>query len=107
MGWVWKFFFYLGSDELDASVLDVPAELGNGPANATEAVSLLNNVLQILLIVGGLIQPQRTPQQLVLIPTHRRVVVLHYPHASVIFPSELLPELEQLIHHHNNQFLNL
>lgn len=43
---------------MDPSVLDVPAELGDGPTKATKTLSLVNYVLEIILlyiIVGGLV----------------------------------------------------
>ncbi|WVZ73743.1 hypothetical protein U9M48_022021 [Paspalum notatum var. saurae] len=82
--------------DLDAGVLDVPAELVDGPAGAAEAVGLVDDVVQVVGPAGGAVEPEGGPQELVLVPAHRRVVALHLRDAAVVFAPVLVGELEQL-----------
>ncbi|KAB8088827.1 hypothetical protein EE612_013560 [Oryza sativa] len=84
-------------EDLDAGVLDVPAELGDGPAGATEAVGVVHDVVEVMGLAGGPVQPQCGPKELVLVPAHRRVVALHLGDTAVILPSVLVGKLEQLL----------
>uniref|UniRef100_A0A0E0FVZ2 Uncharacterized protein n=1 Tax=Oryza nivara TaxID=4536 RepID=A0A0E0FVZ2_ORYNI len=38
---------YPGGKDLDAGVLDVPAELGDGPAGAAKLVSVVDDVVEV------------------------------------------------------------
>ena len=87
---------YSGGEDLDAGVLDVPAELGDGPAGAAELVGVVDGVVEVGGAAGGAVQPQRRPQELVVVPAHRCVVALHLRYATVILPPVRVRELEQL-----------
>lgn len=90
---------YLGCEDLDAGVLDVPAELVDGPAGAAEAVGIVDDVVEVVSPAGGAVEPQGGPQELVLVPAHGRVVALHLSDAAVVFAPVLVGELEQLQGH--------
>ncbi|BAS91609.1 Os04g0674900 [Oryza sativa Japonica Group] len=66
----------LGEEDLEAGVLVVPGELGDGPAGAAERLRVLGHVAEVLLVAGRLVQPRRRPQQLVLVAGRRRVELL-------------------------------
>jgi hypothetical protein len=87
---------YLGCEDLDAGVLDVPAELGHGPADAAEGVGLVDGVAEVLVAARGAVQPQRRPQQLVPVAAHGRVVAAHLLDAAVVRAAVPVSELEQL-----------
>jgi hypothetical protein len=87
---------YLGGEHLDAGVLDVPAELGHGPADAAEVVGPVRGVAEVLGAPRGAVQPQRRPQQLVAVPAHGRVVAPHLRDAAVVRALVPVAELEQL-----------
>jgi hypothetical protein len=55
-----------GGQDLHAGVLDVPAELVDGPAGAAQRVGVVGQVVQVPPVAGRLVQPRRRPQQLVL-----------------------------------------
>lgn len=42
---------------MNAGIFNVPTELANGPTNATQAMSLIDNIVQIIVSVGRLVQP--------------------------------------------------
>jgi hypothetical protein len=65
---------YLGCFELNSGVLVVPAELIHCVSGSSQRVCIADHVIQIRLIRGCIIQPDRCPQQLVL-PRRR---TLHY-----------------------------
>lgn len=87
---------YLGSKDLNSSIFDVPAELSDSPAGPAEAVSVGDDVVQVLRPPGRAVQPQRGPQELIVVAAHRGVVPLHRPHARVVLPPVPIPELQQL-----------
>lgn len=91
-------FNYLGGHELKTSILNVPTELRHGPAGSTKAMSFVYDVLEILFIVGGFVQPQSCPQQLIHVSTHRRIVALYYANTPIIFSLIFVPKFKQLHH---------
>jgi len=86
-----------GGEQLDAGVLDVPAELGDGPACAAELVRVVDDVVEVGGAARGAVQPERRPEELVVVPADRRVVALHLGDAAVVLASVLVGKLEQLL----------
>lgn len=58
--------FYLGNESLNTGILDVPPELSHGPTGTTERTTIVAQVAQVVLVVGCLVQPRSSPQQLIL-----------------------------------------
>ena len=87
---------YPCGEDLDAGVLDVPAELGDGPSGAAELVGVVDDVVEVLGAAGGAVEPERGPEELVVVAAHRRVVALHLRDAAVVLATVLVRELEQL-----------
>lgn len=85
---------YLRCKNLNAGEFNIPAEFRDGPPNATEGIGVINHITQVLVVVGGFVQPHRGPQQLILVPTHWCVVVFHHSNAFIVFPSVLIPKFE-------------
>ena len=88
---------YLGGEDLEAGVLDVPTELGDGPADAAEGVGVVDGVAEVLLLARGAVEPERRPQELVVVAADRRVVAPDLLDAAVVAAPVGVPELEQLL----------
>uniref|UniRef100_A0A804PFF3 Uncharacterized protein n=1 Tax=Zea mays TaxID=4577 RepID=A0A804PFF3_MAIZE len=88
---------YLGCEDLEAGVLDVPAELGDGPAGAAERLGVVEGVAEVVAAAGGPVQPERRPQQLVLVAAGGRVVALDHVDAFVVAAAVGVGEFEQLL----------
>ena len=95
---------YLRDHELKASIFHVPAEFWNGPTSTTKGMCIGNNILKIHFVVSGLVQPRGSPQQLIHISTHRRIVVLYHFDTSIIISPILVSELKQLQNTYNKCF---
>jgi hypothetical protein len=90
---------YPGGEDLDAGVLDVPAELGDGPAGAPEVVGVVDDVVEVLGAACGAVEPERRPEELVVVAADGGVVALHLRDAAVVLAPVLVGELEQLQEH--------
>ena len=88
---------YLGCENLEAGVLDVPAELGDGPAGAAERLGVVERVAEVVTAAGDAVQPERRPQQLVLVAAGGRVVALDHVDAVVVASPVGVGEVEQLL----------
>lgn len=56
----------LGNDDLDTRILDIPPELSHAPASASQRIPIVGQIAEVRLIASSLVQPCRSPQQLIL-----------------------------------------
>lgn len=52
---------YLGNKSLNTSIFDIPTKLGHAPPGSTHGLSIIGQVVQVVLVVSGIVQPRGGP----------------------------------------------